>query len=71
MKSTKWNKKFKINLKTERIYIFFEKKKFEGKEKGISHQKMVMEKSKITPFYTRTLKWKGIIGRGKKSGEFI
>ena len=37
MKSTKWNKKFKINLKTERIYIFFEKKKIEGKEKGISH----------------------------------
>lgn len=37
MKSTKWNKKFKINLKTERIYIFFEKKNFEGKEKGISH----------------------------------
>ena len=30
-----------------------------------------MEKSKITPFYTRTLIWKGIIGGGKKSGEFI
>ena len=39
MKSTKWNKKFKINLKTERIYIFFEKKKLKGKKKGLVTRK--------------------------------